>query len=312
MAPHCRATQGEVAEAIVELMNGGDPQWRQKLRRAAMTRQRAQNLTSTPVPGHASGPAPSDTFTPASEPRNNPARTYERASSDHEDEIEQLRENLEQMKTKLEQEQGRALHSSGEAINNRRLAAEAQRQAQKSDNALWELQEEVTRERAAWKEAQFQRPALVESQNRPRPILDLKGIELGMTASAYRAIKADLLSSLDHNLNRCSWTERDCVTHLARALPMSFKTAAVKMADTARLFAFLDQQFLAETSDQDEEEWEEMRIGVRTVAEFATDIEAVAERLEKTPEQITRCFVKGFREDYPELWRRLRIDYDGT
>ena len=152
---------------------------------------------------------------------------------------------------------------------------------------------------------------LENQSNKAKPILDLKGIELGMTTSAYRAIKADLQSSIGHNLQRCGWTEKDCVTHIARALPISFKAAAVKMEDTSRLFWFLDQQFLTETSDQEEEEWEEMRIGVRTVAEFATDIEAIAERLDKTEEQTNRCFVKGFREDYPELWRRLRIDHEG-
>ena len=50
------SVRGDVAEAIVELMNGGDPQWRQKLRRAAMTRQRAQAQTTTPAPDNTRGP----------------------------------------------------------------------------------------------------------------------------------------------------------------------------------------------------------------------------------------------------------------
>ena len=307
------SVRGDVAEAIVELMNGGDPQWRQKLRRAAMTRQRAQAQTTTPAPDNTRGPIHPELTTPASSTQHETFEAVDDKPESDDEEVEILRASLEQVKTELKQEQSRAAHSLGEAINNRKLATEAQRQAQTADEALLKFQEGMARERAGWKEAQLWHREAAESHpsSRPRPILDLKGIELGMTANAYRAIKADLLSSIDHNLHRCSWTEKDCVTHVARALPLSFKTAAVKMATTTRLFAFLDQQFLSETSDLDEEEWEEMRIGVRTVAEFATDIEAIAERLDKTEEQTNRCFVKGFREDYPELWRRLRIDHEG-
>ena len=37
----------------------------------------------------------------------------------------------------------------------------------------------------------------------------------------------------------------------------------------------------------------------------------MAERLDKSSDQVIRCFVKGFKVDHPELWRRLRIDYEG-
>lgn len=148
--------------------------------------------------------------------------------------------------------------------------------------------------------------------SRPKPITDFKGIELGMTVSAYRAAKAVLSSSVEHNLNRCGWSERDCVTHITRCLPLSFTTSAVSMADTDDLFDYLDQQFLTETNDQEEEDWEELRIGVKSIAEFANELQAMATRLGKDAGQAARCFVRALKEDYPELYRHLRIDHDNS
>lgn len=146
-------------------------------------------------------------------------------------------------------------------------------------------------------------------ERRPKAVLDLSGIELGMKPAAYSAAKSDLMRVLNHNVGRCGWTEADCITHLTRQLPRSFKIAVGKMTTLTQLTAFLDQQFLPQTTDVEEDEWDAMRIGDLPVVQFMTEIEAMADRLDKHDDEIRRCFVKGFKDDYPEVWKKMRTDY---
>ena len=72
------------------------------------------------------------------------------------------------------------------------------------------------------------------------------------------------------------------------------------------LWAALDKQFLPATADQDEDEWDNMAIGTKTVAVFYTDVTTMGKRMDKSASEIKRAFVKGFEVDYPELWMQLR------
>ena len=67
------------------------------------------------------------------------------------------------------------------------------------------------------------------------------------------------------------------------------------MINIDNLFRYLDQQFLNETDDMEEEQWEEMRIGAKSVAEFANELMSLAERLEKNGGANRTLLCKGIQ-----------------
>ena len=94
------------------------------------------------------------------------------------------------------------------------------------------------------------------TNGRAKAITDLKGIEMGMKADAYQAVKGDLRGSLEMNRELAGWSERECVTHMVRYLPRALTATASRLTTTERLFAFLDQQFLPLTTDREEDSWD--------------------------------------------------------
>ena len=147
-----------------------------------------------------------------------------------------------------------------------------------------------------------------ERVSRPKAVTEFKGITLGMSAREYRAAKSQIWMSFDLNLNRCGWEETDCLIHVARYLPSSFKVAVGKMTTLAELASFLDKNFLPETDDHENDEWDAMEIGSKSIAEHLTTMEDLAGRLGKGTDELRRAFIKSFRADYPELWRKMRTD----
>ena len=142
-----------------------------------------------------------------------------------------------------------------------------------------------------------------------KAITDLKGIEMGMKADAYLAVKSDLRNALDMNMSMCDWTEEECLAHTIRHLPRALKATATRIRTVERLFRFLDQQFLPLTTDQEEESWDTLAIGDKTVPAFYTELEVLADRLDKTEPEMRKAFIKGMKADYPEMWRKLRTDH---
>ena len=55
------------------------------------------------------------------------------------------------------------------------------------------------------------------------------------------------------------------------------------------------------------EDWEAISIGDRSVMRFYDEIKQSADRLGKDAEDIRRCFLRGLRDDHPELWKQLRF-----
>ena len=55
-----------------------------------------------------------------------------------------------------------------------------------------------------------------------KPILDLSGIDELMSAERYEAVKADLSCAMLHNMQRCQWTESECIAHFCRKTPIAF------------------------------------------------------------------------------------------
>ena len=150
------------------------------------------------------------------------------------------------------------------------------------------------------------------TQSRPKAILKMDGIEVGMKSSAYVAVRADLKRALLHNIKRCQWSEEEALTHFLRSLPLSFKTAVSRMGSIDAAFDYLDRQFLHQTTDLERDAFEKSQIGARTVAEYYNELETLADRLNHGPDELARQFVKGLEDDYPDLWRRLRSDFKGA
>ena len=148
--------------------------------------------------------------------------------------------------------------------------------------------------------------------SRPKAILKMDGIEVGMKSSAYVAVRADLKRALQHNINRCQWSEEEALTHFLRSLPLSFKTAVSRMGSIDAAFDYLDRQFLHQTTDLERDAFEKSQIGARSVAEYYNELETLADRLNHGPAELARQFVKGLEDDYPDLWRRLRSDFKGA
>ena len=142
---------------------------------------------------------------------------------------------------------------------------------------------------------------------RGRAITKLGGIEMGMKPAVYQAARSTLFKKLEYNLKRCGWTEEDCICHLVRFMPRLLQTAVAKKTTLQEVAEFLDKQFLPESLDSELEEWDDFSIGERGVMEYYVEIEDMAERLGKDDEAIRRCFVKGLRDEYPELWEMLRF-----
>ena len=132
-----------------------------------------------------------------------------------------------------------------------------------------------------------------------------------MKYAAYQAERANLKRVLDFNMRRCAWSNDECVTHMSRNLPNALKLMAIRCQTVEELLRVLDKQFTPETTVQEEEEWDNIQIGSKSVASFYNELQALSERLEKNERQVQNCFVKGFKDDYPQLWRRLRMDCKG-
>ena len=67
--------------------------------------------------------------------------------------------------------------------------------------------------------------------------------------------------------------------------------------------------FLPETNDREEEQWNSQRVGTRTVAMYANQLGNLALYLSKTEAELRGCFVQGFKHDHPMLWRRLKSGF---
>ena len=219
----------EVAEAIVERINRGDPQWGQRLRRSAMTRHRAHALATTPAAARGSS--------------RRVAATPLLGSED-------------------ETPEG---HEVGQPLRRNCFS---------------------------------------------KPITDLSGINEQMSVEQYEAVRADLSCAMDHNVRRCCWEELECIAHLCRNCPVVFKAQIARMNCISDLFKFLDQQFLPEFTDKDEEKWQTLLIGHgQRIPEFMIELRTIAYRLGKSDAEQGACFTKALRSEYPELSMNLRIDH---
>ena len=178
---------------------------------------------------------------------------------------------------------------------------------------LAEAKRELTRRsRSSESERTYREEMSLSEHNRPKAILKMDGIEVGMKSSAYVAVKADLKRALQHNIHRCKWSEEEALTHFLRSLPLSFKTAVSRMKSIDTAFDYLDRQFLHQTTDLERDAFEKAQIGSRSVAEYYNELETLADRLNHGQDELARQFVKRLEYDYPDLWRRLRSDFKGA
>jgi hypothetical protein len=77
------------------------------------------------------------------------------------------------------------------------------------------------------------------------------------------------------------------------------------------LESFLSRQFEPATLDQEEEEWQELTIGSRAVQAHYTHVDEMADRLGKSEDEVRRAFVRSFKIDHPDLWRKMKTDWRG-
>ena len=166
-----------------------------------------------------------------------------------------------------------------------------------------DMMAEVSAERSAY------RPPDQTDKGRPKAITDFAGIEMGLKPAQWRAVRAGLWRSFDYNMKRCGWREEDILCHMGRHVPKEFKEAVGRMTTLAEFERFLNMQFEAATQDGDDEDWDRLRINNNTVAAFYTEIENLAEQLGKSEEAVRKAFVRGFKQDHADLWRKMRTDY---
>ena len=161
------------------------------------------------------------------------------------------------------------------------------------------------------REDKRQPPAYERIPERPRvkPVVDFRGLELNMRPQAYRAVKSAMWKGFELNIARCGWSQGDCLTHLLKDIPRAYRVSVGKMQTLTELSQFLDRQYENSTTDVEEESWDAIRIGDKSVADLYTEIEDMAEVLSKDLGQMDKCFVRAFKEDFPDAWRKLRTDW---
>ena len=162
---------------------------------------------------------------------------------------------------------------------------------------------ELRADRGAYRESRREAPV------RPKAVTDFSGIKVGMKPAEYRAVKAGIWGAFEFNIDRCEWLESDCIVHMIRHLPRTFKTQTVKMKTLDELSDYLDEIFERSTDDVEEEEWDEARIGDKAVTTFHQELTDMADRLGKSREEIKKAFIKGVKHDYGDLWQKMRTDW---